>query len=82
MGSFCLRVVVADVTGNVSCKLQTETNLSEGRDQALERTFGMIHDAIRQSGLPNSVIKAWAWLIPESSIAEGAWNFRFPGPDK
>ena len=53
LGSFYLRVVVTDMLGNVLQKLQTETNLSEGREAVLKRTFNAIHKVINTSGIPN-----------------------------
>jgi N-acetylglucosamine repressor len=57
LGSFLLRVIVADVLGNVSYRLETETRMPEGRERVLSRTFAAIHEAIKQSRLPKAAIK-------------------------
>ena len=57
LGSFNLRVVVTDILGNVVYKLRTETNLFEGRQKVLERTFNAMDDAIEQSGISPKVIR-------------------------
>ena len=56
LGSFYTRVVVTDMLGNILQKIKTETNLSEGRDEVLGRTFEAIHNAISTSGVPNGQI--------------------------
>jgi glucokinase-like ROK family protein len=57
LGSFLLRVIVADVVGNICYRSETETKMSEGRERVLSRTFAAIHDAIKQSHLPLAAIK-------------------------
>jgi len=49
LGSFFSRVIVADITGNICYRSETETRMAEGREKVLSRTFGAIHKAIEQS---------------------------------
>ena len=53
LGSFNLRVVVTDMVGNTLQQIRTETNLFEGREAVLRRTFKAIHKAINTSGIQN-----------------------------
>jgi glucokinase-like ROK family protein len=57
LGSFYLRVVVTDLSGNLVYKRQTETCLSEGRQRVVEKTFDAIHNAIRECGIPRKQIR-------------------------
>lgn len=57
LGSFRLRVIVADVLGNISYRFETETRMQEGREQVLKRTFEAIHEAIKKSKLLRTAIK-------------------------
>ena len=57
IGSYYLRVVVADMNGNITYKSQSKTAIPEGRDQVLKRAFEAVHEAILQSGLPRGAIK-------------------------
>ena len=57
MGSFRLRVIIADVLGNISYKIETETRMAEGRERVLARTFSEIHKAIDESRIPKTEIK-------------------------
>lgn len=57
MGSFRLRVIIADVLGNISYKSETETRMTEGRDRVLSRTFNEIHKAMDESRIPKAAIK-------------------------
>ena len=56
IGSYYLRVVVTDMNGTIQYQHQSKTNLAEGRDRVLKRTFEVIHGAMRGSGLPKSAI--------------------------
>jgi glucokinase-like ROK family protein len=57
LGSFYVRVVATDMLGHVVHKLQTETNLSEGREKVLNKTFNVIHKVIRGCGIPKTAIR-------------------------
>ena len=57
LGSFRLRVIVADVLGNICYRSETETRMSEGRERVLTRTFAAIQEAIKLSRAPRSAIK-------------------------
>jgi predicted NBD/HSP70 family sugar kinase len=57
IGSYYLRVVVADVNGNIKYKTQSKTAIPEGRDQVLKRAFEAVHEAILQSGPTGGAIK-------------------------
>jgi glucokinase-like ROK family protein len=57
LGSFFLRVLIADLNGHIVYKKQTETHLSEGRDRVLKRTFDAIHQAITESGVPRRALR-------------------------
>lgn len=57
IGSFYLRVVVADINGNIVYRHQTQTEMQEGRTRVLDKTFHCVHEAIKQSGLPPAAIR-------------------------
>ena len=57
LGSFLLRVVVADVLGNISYRMETETRMAEGRERVLSRTFAAIYEAMEKSRVPRAAIK-------------------------
>ena len=56
LGSFFLRVVVADINGHIVYKNQVETQLSQGRDRVLKRAFDEIHRAISESRVPRKAV--------------------------
>ena len=57
LGSFFLRVIVADILGNITHRLETETRMADGREQVLSRTFSAIHKSIKESQIPRAAIK-------------------------
>jgi len=57
IGSYYLRTLVTDINGNVVCRHQTETALSEGRDRVLKKTIQNVHGLIKKSGLLTASIK-------------------------
>jgi N-acetylglucosamine repressor len=57
LGSFLLRVIVADISGNISHRMEMETRMMEGRERVLARAFGAIHKAIEQSQISRSAIR-------------------------
>lgn len=68
IGSFYLRILITDVNGNIVLQHQTETNMSEGRDRVLKKTFQSLHSTIRKSGLPKGAIKGIG--VAHSSIID------------
>src|ERR1700722_3866437 len=57
LGTYFLRVVIADMNGKVIHKSQTETKISEGRTIVMERMGKFIRTAMRESKLPKGDIK-------------------------
>ncbi len=57
LGSFFIRVVVADINGNLVYKVQAETELSQGRERVLNKTFKLIEKAMKESRVTRSSIK-------------------------
>jgi N-acetylglucosamine repressor len=49
LGSFLTRVVVADVSSNISYKTEIETRMADGRDAVVRRTFDAVHHALKQA---------------------------------
>ena len=52
LGSYFLRVVIADMNGKVIYKSQTETQISEGRTKVMDRMCKFMRLAMKESGLP------------------------------
>ncbi|HEY5254831.1 MAG TPA: ROK family transcriptional regulator [Acidobacteriaceae bacterium] len=57
LGSFFLRIVITDINGNILHKIQSRTEMHEGRERVLERTYRFIRQAIQESGLMPIAIK-------------------------
>lgn len=57
LGSYFLRVVIADMNGKLIYKSQTETQLSEGRTRVMDRMCKFMRLAMKESGLPKGAIK-------------------------
>jgi N-acetylglucosamine repressor len=57
LGSFYIRVVITDINGQVIHKAQTETQLWDGRERVLARTFKLIDKAMMESQVPRGSIK-------------------------
>jgi N-acetylglucosamine repressor len=57
LGSFFVRVVVADINGNLVYKVQIETELSQGRERVLGKTFKLIERAMKDSRIARSSIR-------------------------
>src|SRR6185437_4916462 len=57
LGSFYLRIVITDINGNIVYKYQTQSQMREGRERVIQRTFEAIHKAIQESGLAQSSIR-------------------------
>jgi N-acetylglucosamine repressor len=57
LGSFFLRIVITDINGGVVYRSQARTDMKVGRQRVLEKTFLSIHQAIRESNVPQKLIK-------------------------
>ncbi|MES2221379.1 MAG: ROK family protein [Acidobacteriota bacterium] len=57
LGSFYSRIVITDINGNILQKFQTRTEMQQGRERVLERTFQSIRQTIDTSALPSGAIK-------------------------
>lgn len=57
LGSFFLRIVITDINGEIVYRSQTRTDMKVGRQRVLEKTFLSIHQAIRESNIPQKLIK-------------------------
>lgn len=57
LGSFFLRIVITDVNGEIVFRSQTRTDMKVGRERVLEKTFLSVHQAIRESNIPQNLIK-------------------------
>ena len=57
LGSFYLRIVITDINGNILNKFQTRTEMGQGRERVLERTFQSIRQVIEHSTVSPTAIK-------------------------
>jgi glucokinase-like ROK family protein len=57
LGSFLTRVVVTDLSGNISHKTEIHTRLADGRDAVVRRTFSAVHQAAKTARLPRNSLK-------------------------
>lgn len=57
LGSFFLRIVITDINGEIVFRSQTRTDMNVGRERVLEKTFLCIHQAIRESNIPQKLIR-------------------------
>ena len=57
LGSFYLRIVITDINGNILHRIQTRTEMHQGREKVVDKTFGLIRQAIHESGLAPTAIK-------------------------
>jgi len=57
VGSFNTRVVITDLQGRALYKHKSETRLADGREKVLSRTLHLIHNAIADSGKPQSALR-------------------------
>ncbi|MGA2048246.1 MAG: ROK family transcriptional regulator [Terracidiphilus sp.] len=57
LGSFFLRIVITDINGEIVFRSQARTDMKVGRERVLEKTFLSIHQAIRESNIPQRLIK-------------------------
>jgi len=61
LGSYKLRVVVADMLGHPVYRLEALSRVSEGRKSTLQRTFETIHKAMGECGVAKGFIRELAW---------------------
>jgi len=57
LGSYFMRVVITDINGEIVFKSKTHTGMDAGRERVLEKTFLCVHQAIRESKVPQQSIK-------------------------
>jgi N-acetylglucosamine repressor len=57
LGSFFLRILITDINGEIVYRSQARTEMKVGRERVLEKTFLCIHQAIRESKVPQKSIK-------------------------
>lgn len=57
LGSFYLRIVITDINGNILEKFQTQTEMGQGRERVLEKTFQAIRQVIEHSTVSLTAIK-------------------------
>jgi predicted NBD/HSP70 family sugar kinase len=57
LGTYFLRVVIADMNGRVVYKTCRETELFQGRERVLKRTMQAIHEAMEKADVPRGSIK-------------------------
>jgi predicted NBD/HSP70 family sugar kinase len=80
LGSYMLRVVVADMLGRPVYKLETTSKVSEGRQSTLQRAFEAIHKALRECGVDRDLIKGIG--MAHSGVVDGERGMilSFPRP--
>jgi len=57
LGSFLTRIVVADVSSNISYKTEIETRMAEGRERVISRTFDAVHHAMKEARVSRDTLK-------------------------
>lgn len=57
LGSFYLRIVITNMNGNILDKFQTRTEMQQGRERVLEKTFQSIRQTIEHSAVSPTAIK-------------------------
>jgi len=57
LGSFLTRIVVAEISGNISYKTEMATEMVDGREVVLRRTFDAVHHALNQARLSSASFK-------------------------
>jgi predicted NBD/HSP70 family sugar kinase len=80
LGSYMLRVVVADMLGRPAFKFETDSRVSEGRQSTLQRTFEAIHKALAECGVARELIKGIG--MAHSGVVDGESGviLSFPRP--
>jgi predicted NBD/HSP70 family sugar kinase len=80
LGSYMLRVVVADMLGQVAYKFETTSKVSAGRQSTLQRTFEAIQKALGECGVARSLIKGIGMAHSGVVDAENGVILSFPRP--
>lgn len=80
LGSYMLRVVVADMLGRPVYKLETVSKVSDGRQSTLQRAFEAIHKALRDCGLAPGLIKGIGMAHSGVVDSESGMILSFPRP--
>jgi predicted NBD/HSP70 family sugar kinase len=57
LGTYFLRVVIADINGRIVYKKILETELFQGRERVLKKTMGAIREAVEKSVVPKGSIR-------------------------
>jgi predicted NBD/HSP70 family sugar kinase len=57
LGTYFLRVVIADINGRIVYKARRETELFQGRERVLKKTMRAIHEAMEKADLPKGSIQ-------------------------
>jgi len=80
LGSYMLRVVVADMLGRPVYKLETVSKVSDGRQSTLQRAFEAIHKALRDCSVAPGLIKGIGTAHSGVVDSESGIILSFPRP--
>src|SRR5208283_4529624 len=80
LGSYMLRVVVADMLGRPVYNLETVSRVSDGRQSTLQRAFETIHKALCECGVARDLIKGIGMAHSGVVDSEGGMILSFPRP--
>ena len=80
LGSYMLRVVVADMLGHAVFKLETVSRVSEGRQITLQIAFEAIHKAMCECGVGKDLIKGIGMAHSGVVDSESGMILSFPRP--
>ena len=80
LGSYMLRVVVADMLGRLIYKYETVSKVSEGRQNTLQRTLESIHKALAECGVPRDLVKGIGMAHSGVVDSESGVILSFPRP--
>ena len=57
LGSFLTRIVVADISSKISYKAEMPTQMADGREAVIGRTFAAVHEAMREGHVSRNPLK-------------------------
>jgi len=57
LGSFLTRIVVADISSKISYKAEMPTQMADGREAVISRTFAAIHKSMREAHVSHDMLK-------------------------
>ena len=80
LGSYLLRVVVADMLGRSVFKLETLSRVSEGRQSTLHRVFEAVQKALSECGIAKDLIKGIGMAHSGVVDSESGTILSFPRP--